>query len=114
MAEDSQITHANDEMFEAMVINSDLPVLVDFWAPWCGPCQTIAPTVEALAKEYKGRANFVKVNVDEAQKTASSLGIMGIPTIILFNHGKPIDRRVGVQSKAVLNEMIAGALVETD
>lgn len=104
--EKSLSVHANDETFAAMVINSDLPVLVDFWAPWCSPCRTIAPAVEELAREYAGRIKFVKINVDEGQRTAMSLGVMNIPTIILFAHGKQICRQVGVRSKAILNEMI--------
>lgn len=114
MTNNEYISHADDETFEETVLSSDLPVLVDFWAPWCGPCYAIAPTVEELAGEYKGRVKFVKVNVDDAQKTASSLDIMGIPTIMLFNHGKPINRQIGVQAKSILSEMIKEALREAD
>jgi thioredoxin 1 len=98
--------HANDYTFASIVIISDLPVLVDFGAPWCGPCRTIASTIDDLAREYAGRIKFVKVNVDEGQRTAMSLGVMNIPTLILFANGKPIDRQVGVQPKAILNDMI--------
>jgi thioredoxin 1 len=106
MEEKSPSMDANDNTFASMVMNSELPVLVDFWAPWCSPCRTIGPTVEELAKEYAGRIKFVKVNVDEGQRTAMSLGVLNIPTIILFSHGKPINRRVGIQPKAILNDMI--------
>lgn len=106
MAEINPSMDANDETFASMVIISDLPVLVDFWAPWCGPCRVIASTIEELAREYVGRIKFVKVNVDEGQRTAMSLDVMNIPTLILFANGKPIDRQVGVQPKAILNNMI--------
>ena len=114
MPDNDPISHANDETFEAIVINNALPVLADFWAPWCEPCHTIASTVEELAKDYRGRAAFVKVNVDEARNTASVLGVTSVPTIILFNHGKPIKRQAGVQPKSVLNEMIEESLVGID
>jgi thioredoxin 1 len=113
MPNDSLISHASDATFEETVLSSDIPVLVDFWAPWCGPCHMLTPTFEKLALEYEGRVRFVKVNVDEAQQIASSLGIMGIPTISLFDHGKSIDRQVGVQPKAILSEMIERALLAT-
>lgn len=106
MEENSASVVANDNTFASMVLNSELPVLVDFWAPWCSPCQTIGPTIEELAREYEGRIKFVKVNVDEGQRTAMSLGVLNIPTIILFSRGKPINRRVGIQPKAILNDMI--------
>lgn len=113
MAENS-ILQADDQTFETVVIHSDLPVLVDFWAPWCGPCHLIARAVEELAGEYEGRVRFVKVNVDEARKTAESLDIMAIPTIIVFQHGEATNREVGVQPRAVLDDMIAELLGGSD
>jgi len=113
MTNDKPISHASDATFEETVLSSELPVLVDFWAPWCGPCNMIAPIFEELASEYKGRVQFVKINVDEAQKTASSLAIMGIPTVALFYQGQPIDRQVGVQPKAILTGMLETILLTT-
>ena len=114
MTDNRSISHAKDDTFEEMVLSSDLPVLVDFWAPWCGPCHAIAPTIEELSREYKGKIKFVKIDIDEAQKTALSFDVMSIPTIILFNHGKSINRQIGAQAKSVLNEMIEEALHETN
>ena len=110
---DDYILEADDSTFEK-IIDSDLPVLVDFWAPWCGPSYAVSPTVEELACEYEGRVRFVKVRFDEARRTASALDIVRIPTIILFDHGRPIERQIGIQAKADLNEMIEGALRESD
>jgi len=85
-----------DETFEAIVLQSDRPVLVDLWAEWCGPCHIIAPTVEQLALEYEGKAVIAKLNVDENPATPSRYGIMGIPTLLYFQGGKEVDRQVGV------------------
>ena len=80
--------HVSDNEFETKVLQSEMPVLVDFWAPWCGPCKMIAPSVEELAKEYDGKALIAKVNTDDDPLWASRFGIMGIPTLIVFNGGK--------------------------
>ena len=104
------IVHANDETFEEVVTKSDVPALVDFWAPWCAPCHMVAPVIEELSRDYTGRVKFVKVNVDEARNVAVSLGIMSIPTIALFNQGQVRNQLIGVQSKAVLEEMIQESL----
>ena len=94
--------HVSDEEFEQTVLKADKPVLVDFWAPWCGPCKMIAPAVEELAKEYDGKAMVAKVNTDEHPLWASRFGIMGIPTLIVFHGGKEVDRVVGAVRKEVL------------
>ena len=95
-----------DASFEADVLKSDVPVLVDFWAPWCAPCRIVGPVVEEIAGEYSGKLKVGKVNTDENQMRANSLGIRGIPTLILFKDGKEADRVVGAVPKAMLTQMI--------
>ena len=105
-----QPIHVTDETFDETVANSSLPVLVDFWAPWCGPCRMVAPVVEDLARAYDGRALMAKVNTDENVQVASQLGIMGIPTLILFKDGQEIDRVVGYVPQRVLEDKLNAAL----
>jgi thioredoxin 1 len=93
-----------DQNFEGEVLKSDKPTLVDFWAPWCGPCQMMGPIVEELAKEMAGKAKIGKLNVDENSQVAQTFGIMSIPTIMIFKGGKMIKQLVGVQSKEALKE----------
>ena len=88
-----------EQNFEGEVLKSDLPVLVDFWAPWCGPCQTAGPVIEELAKEYEGKIKVGKLNVDENPKMAQKYGIMSIPTVIIFKNGQEIRRQVGFLGK---------------
>jgi thioredoxin 1 len=107
---DAEPIHVTDETFEQMVLNATLPTLVDFWAPWCGPCRMVAPIVEDLAKVYDGKATFVKVNTDENIEIAGRLGIMGIPTLILFKGGEEVDRVVGFVPRRVLEEKLRAAL----
>jgi thioredoxin 1 len=108
--EKETLFHVTDEKFNDEVLQSDLPVLVDFWAPWCGPCRSIAPAVEELAKEYSGRIKVGKMNVDENSQTPSSFGIRGIPTLILFKGGKAVDKVVGAVPKNKLKAMIEESL----
>ncbi len=99
-----------DQTFERDVLKSDTPVIVDFWAPWCGPCLMMAPAFESLAEEYKGKMVFAKLNTDDNMRTPSAFGIQGIPTLILFKGGKEIDRVVGLQRRGELQRHIEGVL----
>ena len=98
MASDNVLTF-NDDNFEAEVINSDLPVLVDFWAEWCGPCQMLTPVVEELATDFAGKVKVGKVDVDQARGTATQFGIQNIPTVLVFQGGKQVESFVGVRKK---------------
>ncbi len=91
-----------DANFDAEVLQTDQPVLVDFWATWCGPCRTIAPTIEELASEYDGKAKVVKLDVDSNPQTAMKYNIRSIPSLVFFKDGKPVDQLMGVRSKQEL------------
>ena len=110
MANDSGLFQVNDKNFTAEVLQSDIPVLVDFWATWCGPCRAISPIVEDLAKEFSGRVKITKLNVDENPSTPSQYGVRGIPALILFKEGKVLDQIVGSVPKASLKALIEKAL----
>ncbi len=101
----AEITITKDN-FEAEVLKSDLPVLVDFWAPWCGPCRMLAPTVAQIAEEYEGKIKVCKVNVDDEGELAAQFGIASIPTVLVFKNGEVTDTSVGLKSKAQLVAMI--------
>ncbi len=104
------VSEVTDQTFEQEVINSDMPVLVDFWAEWCQPCKMLAPTVESVAQKYSDKAKVVKLNVDDSAITAQRYGIKGIPTLILFKGGNEADRVVGTTSKENISRMIDRAL----
>lgn len=110
MANEVGLVHVDDKTFASEVLNSDLPVLVDFWATWCGPCRSISPLVEELAKEFSGRVKVTKLNVDESPTTPTQYGVRGIPTLILFKGGKIFDQIVGAVPKARLKALIEKAL----
>jgi thioredoxin 1 len=99
-----------DGNFDSDVLKSDLPVLVDFWAPWCGPCRIIAPIVEEIAKEYDGKLKVGKLNTDDNQQVASKYGIMSIPTLMIFNKGELIERIIGAQPKKAIKDKIDAVL----
>lgn len=99
-----------DDNFEAEVLKSDAPVLVDFWADWCTPCHMLTPTLDELEKEYAGKIKFTKLNVDENIKTPSSFNVMSLPSVLLFKGGKPLSTTVGVQSKDTFKKNIDEAL----
>ena len=99
-----------DATFEEEVVKSDTPVLVDFWADWCAPCKMIAPMVEELANEFDGRVKFTKLDIDSNPNSAMSYGIRGIPTLLIFSGGQPVDQVVGAVPKSVLKSRLEGAV----
>jgi thioredoxin 1 len=106
----SKPVEIDDAKFDELVLKAELPVLVDFWAPWCGPCRMVAPVVDELAEDYEGKISFTKVNVDENPKTASQYGVMSIPTLIIFKDGKPLSNIVGFKPKEELKKSLDTAL----
>lgn len=105
-----RITQVGDDNFEAEVMRSDLPVLIDFWAPWCGPCKSIAPIIEELAREYEGRLKVAKLNVDENPGTPSRYGVRGIPNLIILKGGAVKEQLVGAVPKSRLVNAIEKVL----
>ena len=100
----------NDDNFREVVLEAEIPFLVDFWAPWCAPCLAIAPVVGELAAEYEGQVGFVKVNVDNSPRIASQYGIMSIPTLMIFKDGQPVSNIVGFRPKDELKKSLDTAL----
>ncbi len=110
MAKDESMVQFTDANFEQEVLKSEKPVLVDFWAPWCGPCRAVGPVVEDLAEAYKGRVKVGKINIDDNPKTATTYGVMSIPTLVLFNKGDIMDKLIGLSPKERLEGLIKKAL----
>lgn len=106
----NNVKPVNDLNFESEVVKSDVPVLVDFTATWCGPCRQIAPLVDQLADEYEGRAKVVKLDIDESPETARRFGIRGVPTILVFKGGEVVQQQVGMAPKTVLASLIDKSL----
>jgi thioredoxin 1 len=104
------ITHVSDDAFEQDVLKSDTPVLLDFWAEWCGPCKAIAPILEDLAKQYEGKLRIAKINIDHNQKTPRNYNVRGIPTLMVFKNGKVEATQIGAVSKGILVQMIDKAI----
>jgi thioredoxin 1 len=103
----SEPVHVTDAAFEKTVMQSTVPTIVDFWAPWCGPCRMVAPTLEKLAKEHAGKLLVAKVNTDENPEWATKFGVQGIPTMLFVANGKIIHRQVGALPEPVLRDLVA-------
>ncbi len=106
----SKPVSVDDSNFEQIVLKSEQPVLVDFWAAWCGPCRMIAPIVDELSDEYDGKIGFVKVDIDQNPKTPTKYGIMSIPTLLIFKNGEPVSHIVGLRPKEELKRNLDDAL----
>jgi len=104
------IKNVTDATFQAEVLEAELPVLVDYWAEWCGPCKMIAPLLDQAATDYQGRVTIAKINVDDNPDTAAKFGVRGIPTLMLFKDGKPVSTKVGALSGSQLNSFLDESL----
>ena len=109
---DNKPVHVSDSTFRQEVINADVPVLVDFWAAWCGPCRMIAPMVEELARDFDGRAKIVKLDVDHNPQVAMQFGIRSIPTLLFFKDGRVVDQLIGASSKRSLADRLEALVSE--
>ncbi len=112
MAENANYVILTDENFQQEVLNSDVPVLIDFWAAWCAPCRMIAPMIEQLASEFEGRAKIAKMDVDHHPQTPMQFGIRSIPTLLYFKDGQVVDQVVGAASKKVLTEKLEALVAQ--
>ena len=106
----SKPVEIEEAKFDEAVLKAETPVLVDFWAPWCGPCRMVAPVVDELSEEYDGKMGFVKINVDDNPKIASQYGVMSIPTLIIFKDGEPVSNIIGFRPKNELKKNLEEAL----
>jgi thioredoxin 1 len=106
----SKSVEVNDAKFDEMVLKATTPVLVDFWAPWCGPCKMVAPIVDELANEYEGKVSFMKLNVDDSPNIARQYGVMSIPTLMIFKNGQPVSNIIGFRPKPELKKSLDDAL----
>src|SRR3990167_6149798 len=102
----SNVGEVTDATFESEVLKSKLPVLVDFWAPWCGPCRAVAPVVEEIANDYNGKLKVLKLNTDENPKTAQAYRISGIPSLMIFKNGQPVEQVVGAVPKPTISAAV--------
>ena len=107
---ENKVIEVQDQDFDDKVIQSRVPVVVDFWAPWCGPCKAVGPIIEKLAQSHEGKARFVKINIDDNSGTAQKYGIKSVPTIMFFNNGQMVDKMVGVVTAAKLGESLQNVL----
>jgi thioredoxin 1 len=105
-----KVIHISDSEFDSKVLQGDVPCLVDFWAPWCGPCKAIGPVIDELADEYAGKVQIAKMNVDDNPATPGKYGIRAIPTLILFKNGEVVDQITGAVGKAQLSDLIGKAV----